>query len=158
MRGVASLHESTLRQADPSPACPFPSPSAVKRAALAQGKLTFRWRRGVLRGGLRFYSLWISWSLEYQGKTLVILLYSWLCVLSSPQWQPKLRPTACIRATLSNFSLPPWSGRISSMGGEPSGPREGPRGDTSLRVTERLVPLTAGEENKQGKNCVRADS
>ena len=44
------------------------------------------------------------------------------------------------------------------MGGEPSGQWEDPRVDTSIQVTEKRVPLTAGEENKQVKDCVCADS
>lgn len=44
------------------------------------------------------------------------------------------------------------------MGGEPSGQWEDPRVDMSIQVREKRVPLTAGEENKQVKDCVCADS
>lgn len=46
MRGAASLHESALRYF--RLLVLLPSASAVKRAALAQDKLTFRWRKGHL--------------------------------------------------------------------------------------------------------------
>lgn len=58
--------------------------------------------------------------------------------------------TACIRATLSNSPLH----HALDMGRAPSGQGKDPRGDTSLRVTEKLAPLTAGEENKRVRNRV----
>lgn len=83
---------------------------------------------------------------------MVILLYHVSCL------QPSDSQSYIPRSVSEPHSLTPPSPDGLDMGGEPSGQREDPRGDTSLQVTEKLVPLTAGEENKHAKNSVCADS
>lgn len=65
-----SLHETDLQQAGPCLPLPLlllPSPSDVERAALAQDKLAFHWRRECL---LRWLKI-----LQYLNTIILILDY-----------------------------------------------------------------------------------